>query len=161
MKFKVRAARRADGPRFVRLVAELAAYERLPAPDAGARRRILEDVFSKRRVKLFVAEGGGELIGYALYFFTYSSFLARPTLYLEDVFVVKEHRGAGVGGALLKRCVKEAAARGCGRMEWSVLNWNKGAISFYERLGAKRLDDWSVYRLDAEAIAGLAGQPNI
>lgn len=95
-------------------------------------------------------------VGYALYFYTYSSFLARPTLYLEDIFVLDEFRGSGIGRSLLLRCVKEATRRGCGRMEWSVLNWNRRAMKFYEALGAKRLAEWSVYRLDSRGLGRLS-----
>jgi len=91
-------------------------------------------------------------VGYALYFYTYSSFVAKPSLYLEDLFVLEEYRKGGVGFALFRRCVREAISKGCGRMEWAVLAWNEKAIKFYEKLGAKRLSDWYVYRLDERAL---------
>ena len=116
---------------------------------------MLRDVFDRRTIHLFVAESKNRLVGYALYFFTYSSFLAKPTLYLEDLFVLEEERGEGIGRALFLTCANEAVKLGCGRMEWSVLNWNSGAIRFYENLGAKKLGEWSVFRLDEKALGAL------
>lgn len=144
----IRAGRSTDADGFVRLVLALAEFEKLDPPSAAGRRRLVEDVFRKKRIRLLVAAEGKRLVGYALYFFTYSSFLAKPSLYLEDLFVLQEYRKAGVGFALFRRCVREAVSEGCGRMEWSVLAWNEKAIDFYERLGANRLSDWYVYRLD-------------
>lgn len=95
-----------------------------------------DDVFRRKRINLIVAAEEKRLIGYALYFFTYSSFLAKPSLYLEDLFVLGEYRKRGVGFALFRRCVDEAVSNGCGRMEWAVLTWNQKALGFYERLGA-------------------------
>lgn len=103
-----------------------------------------------------MAVEGKKLVGYALYFYSYSSFLARPTLYIEDIFVLEKFRHSGIGLALLKKCAELAARRGCGRMEWSVLTWNKGAIDFYEKLGARRLEEWQTFRLDAKGIARVA-----
>jgi len=151
----IRAGRSADAEGFVRLVLALAEFEKLAPPSPAGRRRLVEDVFRKKRIRLFVAADGKKLVGYALYFFTYSSFLAKPSLYLEDLFVLKEYRRRGVGFDLFQRCVQEAISRGCGRMEWAVLTWNEKAIRFYERLGAKRLSDWYVYRLDERALRRL------
>ena len=100
-----------------------------------------------------MAAEGEKLVGYALYFYTYSSFLARPSLYLEDLFVLERYRRRGAGFALFRRCVEEAIKRRCGRMEWAVLTWNEKALEFYEKLGAKRLDDWYVYRLDEKSFS--------
>jgi GNAT superfamily N-acetyltransferase len=144
----VRKGRRADAKKFIGLVLALARFEHLEPPSEAGRKRLVEDVFEKKRINLFVAAEGKRLLGYALYFFTYSSFLARPTLYLEDLFVLEEHRKRGVGLTLFKQCVDEAVAKGCGRMEWSVLTWNDKALRFYEKLGAKRLSEWCTYRLD-------------
>lgn len=153
--FVVRRGRKADSKQFVGLLLALADFERLEPPAEAGRRRVLRDVFDKKRVRLFVAARGDKLLGYALYFYTYSSFLAKPTLYLEDLFVLEEHRKEGVGFALFRKCVDEAVARGCGRMEWSVLTWNEKALRFYEKLGAKRLSDWYVYRLDEKGLGGV------
>lgn len=151
----MRRGRKSDSKEFISLVVALARFERLSPPTAAAERRILDDIFLRKRVGLFVASRGRRLVGYALYFFSYSSFLARPTLYLEDLFVLEENRGEGAGVALLKRCAREAVARGCGRMEWAVLTWNKKALGFYERFGAKRMSDWYLYRFDEERLRRL------
>jgi GNAT superfamily N-acetyltransferase len=148
----IRAARPSDSERFLQLVLALAKFEKLDPPSKAGQRRLADDVFRRKRINLFVAAEGDRLVGYALYFYTYSSFVARPSLYLEDLFVLEEYRGRGVGFSLLRRCVDEAIAKGCGRMEWAVLTWNKKAIKFYEGLGAKRLSDWYVYRLDEASL---------
>ncbi len=152
----VRRGRRSDARAFLGLLAELARFEKLQPPDEEAQRRLLQDLFVKRRLELLLATQGSQKVGYALYFFSYSSFLGRPTLYLEDIFVGEKHRKMGVGRSLFRRCVEEASARGCGRMEWAVLSWNRNAIGFYERVGAKRLDEWLVYRLTAEQFEEVA-----
>jgi GNAT superfamily N-acetyltransferase len=142
---RIRRYRPGDAKAFVSLVRALARYEKLKPPTPAAARRLVRDV--GRRVEVFLAEEGGACVGYAIYLFTYSSFLARPTLYLEDVFVLPEHRGRGVGRAFFDALLREARRAGCGRMEWVVLDWNKPAIRFYDRLGAKPLSDWITYRL--------------
>ncbi|MDG6988144.1 MAG: GNAT family N-acetyltransferase [Nitrososphaerota archaeon] len=156
---QIRKGRRSDSPQFLKLLRSLAEFERLTPPSEAAKRRILKDVFVRKRVRLFVASEGSALVGYALYFYSYSSFLARPTLYLEDLFVREEQRKRGVGLALFRRCVDEAIAQGCGRMEWSVLAWNEKALGFYESLGARRLSEWYVYRLDGEGLRRVPKTP--
>ena len=151
-KFIVRNGRRADSDQFIGLVQALARFERLEPPSAEGRKRLVEDVFSRNRVRLIVAAEGKKLVGYALYFYVYSSFVAKPTLYLEDLFVLEEYRKHGVGFALFRRCVDLAVSEGCGRMEWTVLVWNKKALRFYEKLGAERKSDWYLYRLDEAAL---------
>jgi GNAT superfamily N-acetyltransferase len=150
----VRKGTGSDAGDFARLVVALAKYEKLKPPSPAGIRRLVRDVFVARRINLLMARVDGEAIGYALYFYTYSSFLALPTLYLEDLFVLEKHRGGGAGGALFRRCLKEAMDHGCGRMEWAVLTWNRRAIDFYEGLGAKRMSEWYVYRLDRKGIEG-------
>jgi GNAT superfamily N-acetyltransferase len=149
----VRKGRPSDSEQFTGLLVALAKFEKLVPPTAQAKKRILGDVFKRRRINLLVAAQGEKLVGYALYFYAYSSFLAKPTLYLEDLFVLEESRSRGVGFALFRRCVDEAISEGCGRMEWSVLAWNEKALRFYEKLGARRLSDWCVYRLDEKALS--------
>ena len=105
-----------------------------------------------------MAQEGKKLVGYALYFLSYSSFLAKPTLYIEDIFVVEERRGSGIGVGLFRRCAKAAVGEKCGRMEWAVLKWNKKAVRFYEGLGARRLVDWDVFRLDESGIRKVSGR---
>ena len=148
----IRKGRRADANEFIRLVLALAKFEHLDPPSDSGRKRLVEDVLEKKRINLLVAAEGKRLLGYALYFYTYSSFLAKPTLYLEDLFVLEEHRKRGVGLALFKRCVGEAVAKGCGRMEWAVLTWNEKALRFYEKLGAKKQSEWYTYRLDENSL---------
>jgi GNAT superfamily N-acetyltransferase len=153
----IRRARRVDGKGFVHLLLSLAKFEKLEPPTSAARRRILRDIFQRKVVSLFLAICQGRPVGYALYFYTYSSFLARPTLYLEDIFVAQPFRGKGVGAELFRRCVKQAILADCGRMEWAVLGWNINAIEFYENVGARRLDEWHNYRLDRRERPGVAG----
>ena len=154
---RVRRARLEDADGFLGLVRSLAEFERLAPPDKEAERRLVADVFARRRLRLLVAESGGRLVGYALYYFGYSSFLARPTLYLEDIFVAAQERRKGAGEALFRRCAREALKEGCGRMEWTVLTWNSGAIRFYEGKGASRLRDWHMYRLEGRGLRAAAG----
>jgi len=150
---RVRKGRRADAEQFLGLVLALAEFEHLDPPSKQGRMRLVDDIFRRKRVNLLVASDGRRLVGYALYFYTYSSFVAKPTLYLEDLFVLEEYRKRGVGFSLFRKCVEIAVAEGCGRMEWAVLTWNAKALRFYERLGARRMSDWYVYRLDEQALA--------
>jgi GNAT superfamily N-acetyltransferase len=151
----IRRGRATDSQQFIGLVLALAKFEKLEPPSRAGRRRLADDVFEKERINLFVATEGTRLVGYALYFYTYSSFVARPTLYLEDLYVLEEYRKRGVGFALFRRCVEEAISKRCGRMEWAVLTWNEKAIDFYERLGARRMSDWYVYRLDETSLRNV------
>jgi GNAT superfamily N-acetyltransferase len=147
---------RGDVPRLIQLIEGLLDYENLPRPDAAARERLARDAFADPPLFwVLFAEVDGAAVGYAFYFFTYSTLLAQPTLYLEDIFVLPEFRGHGAGVALFRACVREAVRRGCGRMDWQVLSWNEPSIRFYERLGARQLGDWLPFRLDAEALAAL------
>jgi GNAT superfamily N-acetyltransferase len=155
-QLEIRGGKRSDAEGFLRLVESLARFERLDPPTVAGRRRLVKDIFDLKRINLLVALSGGRHVGYALYFFTYSSFLAKPSLYLEDLFVLDENRHAGIGLRLFKECVDIAVTEGCGRMEWAVLKWNKNAIGFYERIGAKRLDDWEIYRLDEGTLKGIS-----
>jgi GNAT superfamily N-acetyltransferase len=154
--YVVRRARRSDAQSFLVLLTALADFERLEPPDEAAKRRIVSDIFARRRLGVFVAEVGGKLVGYALYFYSYSSFLGRATLYLEDIFVTEDYRRKGIGGALFRRCAREAISNRCGRMEWAVLTWNRKAIDFYKKVEARRLDDWFVYRLSSDQLANAA-----
>jgi GNAT superfamily N-acetyltransferase len=152
----VRPALPDDASTLLRLVDGLAAYEKLPPPDAAARQRLIRDMFSTPpRIQPFIGEVDGTAAGYAFVFETYSSFLALPTLFLEDLFVLPEFRKKKVGAALFLAMVREAHRRGCGRMEWTVLDWNTPAIDFYDRFGASHMKEWQLYRLlrnDMEAI---------
>lgn len=152
MRILVRKGRRADAEQFVGLVLALAEFEHLDPPTKRGRARLVDDIFRRKKINLLVASDGERLVGYALYFYTYSSFVAKPTLYLEDLFVLEEYRKRGIGFALFRKCVEIAVSEGCGRMEWAVLTWNEKALKFYEKLGARRMSDWYVYRLDEKAL---------
>lgn len=146
----LRRAVRSDAPALLRLIVALAEYEKLPPPDAEAQARLIEHGFGDQprfEVWLAFVAGGPGPVGYAFLVETYSSFLARTTLYLEDLFVVPEHRGKGAGRSLLRQCVQLAHERGCGRMEWTCLDWNESAQCVYEGMGAKRMQDWWLYRM--------------
>jgi len=154
---RIRPAAAADAEVFLRLVDALADYEKLDRPTAEARGRLVRDGFGPSpRFQAFLAELDGRAVGYAITFETYSSFLALPTLYLEDLFVLPDARRFGVGGAIFRLLAGEAVRRGCGRMEWSVLDWNQLAIGFYEKLGARRMGEWYTYRLTADQLKQIA-----
>jgi GNAT superfamily N-acetyltransferase len=153
----IRKATWDDAETIGKLVIALAEFERLPPPDRAARARLVADAFGPRpRFEIFLAEVDGQVAGYAFVFETYSTFLALPTLYLEDIFVLSEFRGLRVGYSLFRHCAQEALRRGCGRLDWAVLDWNKHAINFYERLGAQRMGDWLLYRLDRAGLDAVA-----
>ena len=144
---EIRAAKPEDGPAFVALVQALADYESLPPPDDAAKQRLVADAFSDPpKYELWVAELDGEVVAYAALFETYSTFLARPSLYLEDLFVHPRARRRGVATAMMARLEQLALERGCGRFEWSVLDWNTDAQTFYEGLGAEIKQDWKLVR---------------
>ena len=151
----IRRGRRSDSEQLLGLVIALAKFEQLEPPSEQGKKRLLADLFQRRRVRLFVAAEGKRLVGYALYLYSYSSFVAKPTLYLEDLFVLEDYRKKSVGFALFRKCVDEAISKGCGRMEWTVLTWNEKALKFYEKLGARKLSDWYSYRLDERALADV------
>jgi GNAT superfamily N-acetyltransferase len=152
----IRLATREDASTLFALIEALADYEKLARPTPEARDRLIRDGFGERpRFEAFLAELDGRPVGYAFLFETYSSFLALPTLYLEDLFVIPEARGKGVGKALFEFCIREAVRRGCGRMEWTVLDWNKPAIEFYRRYGAHYMREWYLFRLTGEQLQGL------
>jgi GNAT superfamily N-acetyltransferase len=157
---RVRPLAAGDIPAFLELVEALAHYEALDPPDPDARARLARDALADPpRFRTLLAELDGRIVGYAITFDTYSTFLALPTLYLEDLFVLPDARGRGVGSALFCACAAEAHRRGCGRMEWQVLAWNDLALGFYEHLGALPLhDSWRCYRLDAPQLAQLAAE---
>lgn len=146
----------ADSQALAGLIAALADYERLPRPEPEAMDRLARDAFGPTpRFDTWLAELGGAAVGYAITFFTYSTFLARPTLYLEDLFVLPEHRARGIGARLFQACARHGYDNDCGRMEWQVLRWNAPAIAFYHRMGANPLDDWLPCRLTREQMAVL------
>ena len=153
----MRALEAGDVPALLDLIDGLADYEHLPRPEPDARARLAADALADPpRFRALVTELDGQVVGYAIYFLTYSTFLARPTLYLEDLFVKPEARGCGAGAALFRACAQEAVRTGCGRFEWQVLAWNAPSIAFYQARGARRMDDWLPFRLDGEALRAFA-----
>jgi len=153
----IRRASRRDVPVILRLIRGLAEYERLAHEMVATAGQIRRHGFGPRRYfETLICRRGSAAVGFALYFFTYSTFLGRPTLYLEDLFVLPEERGRGAGRALLGELARIAVRRGCGRMEWAVLDWNTPSIRFYKRLGAKLRRDWILTRLTGPALRRLA-----
>jgi GNAT superfamily N-acetyltransferase len=157
-RITIRPATPDDADTFLVLVDQLADYEKLDRPSPEARGRLVADAFGPRqRISVFLGELNGTAVSYAIVLETYSSFLALPTLYLEDLFVVPDARRHGIGGAFFRFLAGEAVRRGCGRMEWVVLDWNELAIGFYDKLGARRMTEWYTYRLHAEQLQEIAG----
>ena len=154
----IRQAGRSDVPLILAFIRELAEYEKLGSEVVATEGGLAETLFGREPAAfVLIAEADGAPAGFALYFFNYSTFLGRPGIFLEDLFVRPELRALGVGRALLAHLATIAKSRGCGRLEWSVLDWNQGAIGFYRKLGATAMNDWTVYRLAGEALARLAG----
>ena len=153
----IRAAGREDIPQILALIRELAVYENLADVVVATEELLSEGLFGDDAVaEAFLADVDGTTVGFALFYQTFSTFLAQPGIYLEDLFVKPAHRGRGIGRALLERVAREAHARRCGRLEWSVLDWNEPAIRFYESLGAVAMDEWTIYRLTSQDIRRLA-----
>lgn len=153
----IRTATEADVPLILGFIKALAEYERLADRVVATEDSVRNTLFGHPRfAEVLIAEWEGEPVGFALFFHNYSTFLAQPGIYLEDLFVKPEARGRGFGKALLARLASIAKSRNCGRLEWAVLNWNQPSIDFYESLGAKALDEWKVYRLTGEALDKLA-----
>jgi GNAT superfamily N-acetyltransferase len=154
----IRPATPADTPVISQLIRALAEYERLNHAVTLDEDRLHEHLFGPRPyAEVLLAEEAGAVVGFALFFHNYTTFSARPTIFLEDLFVRPEHRGKGHGKALLGALARLAAERGCVRLEWAVLNWNEPAIRFYRSLGAVPMNEWTVYRLTGEALHAVGG----
>ena len=155
--FDIRPARVEDVPVILGLIRELATYERAPDEVTATEEQLVDVLFGEKPVaEVLLAFEGKSPVGFAVFFHNFSTWLGRPGLYLEDLFVKPDKRGKGYGRALLVDLAKIARERVCGRMEWAVLNWNEPAIKFYRALGAKPLDQWTVYRLTGDGITRLA-----
>ena len=155
--FSLRAAEPRDVPAIVGLIRELAVFEQLEHLMQATPETLQPHLFGAQAVaEALVAEVGGTVVAFALFFRNFSTFLARPGLYLEDLYVQPAHRGAGIGQALLQRLAQLAVERGCGRFEWSVLDWNVNAIGFYQRMGATVMPDWRICRVTGDALRTLA-----
>ncbi len=148
IKILIRKASKEDSKDILRLINELAEFEKLVPPDNAAKKRLIKDAFSEDPpFRILLAEINNEVVGYAFYLFTYSSFLAKKTLYLEDIFISDKYRNQGIGKLFFEKLTQMAKKKKCGRMEWVVLDWNVNAINFYDNLGAKELKEWKTYRL--------------
>jgi len=159
MPLHIRPARREDAARILAFITELADYER-------ARHEVIASVEDVERTlfdvgakaKSLICERDGQAIGYAVYFYSYSTWLGRNGIYLEDLYITPEQRGGGAGKTLLRHIAQEACDNDCGRLEWSVLDWNEPAIQFYRSLGAQPQDEWVRYRLEGEGLKAFAGR---
>jgi GNAT superfamily N-acetyltransferase len=157
MNFKIRTATETDVPVILTLIRELAEYERAPDAVVATEKGLRDVLFGPNpSAKVLLALEKGVPVGFAVYFHNFSTWLGRPGLYLEDLFVRPAERGKGYGRALLGRLAQIAKECGCGRMEWAVLDWNEPAIQFYRKLGAEPMNEWTVFRLTEEGIAKLA-----
>lgn len=157
--FAIRAATSEDIPQIMAFIRELALYEREPDAVTATEQDLHTALFSPNpRVFALICEDDGRAVGFALYFFNFSTWLGRHGIYLEDLYVSPADRGRGAGKALLSRIAQIAVSEGCGRFEWSVLDWNQPAIDFYESVGATPQSEWTVYRLTGAALMALAGE---
>lgn len=152
----IRQARREDCQKILQFIQELAEYEKEPDAVEASVEILEESIFDKKQANVVFVEENGESIGFALYFFNFSTWRGKAGLYLEDLYVQPSHRGKGFGKLLLSYLASQAVKRNCPRFEWIVLDWNKPSIDFYEAMGAKPLSEWTVYRLENEALQDLA-----
>jgi len=154
--FIIRQAERKDCVLILSFIKALADYENM-SDEVVADEALLEEwIFDKQKAEVIFAVENGKEVGFALFFHNFSTFLGRAGIYLEDLFVLPEYRGNGYGKALLKRLAAITVERGCGRLEWSCLDWNQSSIDFYLSLGAKRMDDWTMYRMTGEVLEKFA-----
>ena len=159
IEFHIEPATERDVPVILNLIKGLAEYEKLSHEVVATETSLRESLFGARRVaEVLLGFADAEPAGFAVFFHNYSTFLGRPGLYLEDLFVLPQWRRRGLGTRLLGRVAREAVARNCGRLEWSVLDWNEPAIRFYKKLGARAMDEWTVFRVTGEALMRLAGE---
>ena len=152
----IRYAQESDIPQILQFIRELASYENMLDDVVATEDLLREWIFEKKKAEVIFAEENGESVGFALFFHNFSTFLDRAGIYLEDLFVKPEHRGKGVGKALLQRLAQITMERGCGRLEWACLDWNKPSIDFYLSLDAMPMDQWTVYRLTGDTLRRMA-----
>ena len=151
-----RFANQDDVPVILRFIKDLAAYEKMADQVIADEELLTEWIFEKKKAEVLFVLSEGKPVGFALFFHNFSTFLGRAGLYLEDLFVLPEYRGRGYGKGLLKQLAKIAVGRGCGRLEWWCLDWNKPSIDFYLSLGAEPMSDWTTYRLTGDTLTNLA-----
>ena len=156
MSFEIIAATENDCGEILRFINELAAYEKMSNEVVATEELLKEWIFDKKKAEVVFAVADGKKVGFALFFHNFSTFLGRAGVYLEDLFVMPEYRGKGYGKALLKELARIAVERGCGRLEWSCLDWNKPSIDFYLSLGATPMDSWTTYRLTGDTLENMA-----
>jgi GNAT superfamily N-acetyltransferase len=157
--FQIRSATKADVPVILSFIKKLADYERLSHEVVATEKLLLETLFGRRRTaEVALGYFKREPVGFVLFYHNFSTFLGRPGIYIEDLFVDEAFRRRGFGGALLRHVAKLAKQRNCGRLEWSVLDWNEPAINFYRKLGALPMSEWTVFRVTGEALTKLAGE---
>lgn len=151
-QIKIRAAREDEAGTILKFIKKLAEYEKLSNDVVATEETLYESIFVRHEAEVIFAEEGAEIVGFALFFHNFSTFVGRKGLYLEDLFVLPEKRGRGYGKALLQHLAQTAIERNCGRMEWVCLDWNTPSINFYKSIGAVPLEDWTVYRLTEENL---------
>ena len=156
--FTIRYAEEKDVSIILSFITELAIYENMLDDVVATEELLHEWIFEKKKAEVILAVEDGKEVGFALFFHNFSTFLGRAGIYLEDLFVLPEYRGKGYGKALLKKLAEIAVERGCGRLEWSCLDWNKPSIDIYLALGAEPMDEWTVYRLTGDTLKNLAEQ---
>lgn len=155
---RIRAATEEDASLILSFIRELAEYEGLSREVVATEEALRENLFGERwYAEVLIGEQGGTPAGFALFFHNFSTFLGKPGIYLEDLYVRPEFRGSGIGRELLAGLARLTVERGCGRLEWWVLDWNEPSIGFYKKLGAVPMDDWTVYRLTGRALEEMAG----
>lgn len=152
----IRQAEPGDEGKILRFIEGLAEYEHMENDVVATEELLREWIFEKQKAEVLFAIMDGKEVGFALFFHNFSTFLGRAGIYLEDLFVLPEHRGQGCGKALLKKLAQIAVERGCGRLEWSCLDWNQPSIDFYLSLSAKPMDEWTTYRLTGETLLNMA-----
>ena len=155
---EIRYATENDTPLILDFIKQLAEYEHMANEVVATEALLKEELFDKKHAEVIFALDGGKEVGFALYFHNFSTFLGRSGIYLEDLFVLPEYRGKGHGKALLKKLAQTALERGCGRLEWSCLDWNKPSIDFYLSLGAVRMEEWTVHRLTGKTLEDMANE---
>ncbi|MFW5649651.1 MAG: N-acetyltransferase family protein [Candidatus Alkaliphilus sp. MAG34] len=154
--FKLRFAEEKDVPLIMQFIKELASYEKLSHQVVATEEMLMESLFTQKAAEVIIGEYENEPVGFALFFHNFSTFLGRPGIYLEDLYVKPEMRGKGIGKLMLSFLGKLAVERGCGRLEWWCINWNEPSIEFYKSIGAVPMDEWTVFRVCDDALTDLA-----